>query len=321
MKKVLVTGATGFIGRNLVEELLRNGYEVRVLVRKKGKVEWCGEVEEVVGDVLVYDTLSPAFEGVDGVFHLAGVISTRRRDEKFMYEINYIGAKNVFENALKAGVKRFLYLASIFALGVGNREHPADENVKYNLGHLKIAYFRAKRAAEMESINYLDRGLPVIYVYPTFCLGPGDEYISSSRLLVEFMRGRIPAAAPGGFNVIDVRDTARGLRLGYEKGKVGERYIIGGTNITYFDFLREVARLTGRSPPRFIVPAPVIRIAGEVMDVLLKNPPIDHGVGLMAGYYWYYDDSKSRRELGHTSRPLSETIVDAVRWFRDRGYF
>ena len=320
MKRVLVTGATGFIGRNLVEELLKNGYEVKILVRKKGKIKWTQEVEEIQGDILIYDTLPPAMKDIDGMFHLAGVISTRKKDEKFMYEINYIGTKNVFMAAEKAGIKKFLYLASIFALGTGTKDEPAEEKIKYNLGHLPIPYFRAKRAAELESIRYLERGLPIIYVYPTFCIGPGDEYISSSRLVVDFLNGKIPAAAPGGFNVIDVRDTARGLRLGYEKGGIGEKYIIGGTNITYKDFLSFLAQLTGKKAPKFTIPAWVLRISGTLLDSLMTTPPVDYGTGLMAGYYWYYDDHKAREELGHTSRPLEATLKDAVEWFKEHGY-
>ncbi len=320
MKKVLVTGGTGFIGRNLVDELINNGYEVKVLVRTPGKLNWEGKVKEVRGDILDYESLLPAMEGVHGIFHLAGVISTRKRDERKMYEINYIGAKNVFRAAMENGVNRFLYLASIFALGTGTREQPANEEVEYNLGHMKIPYFRAKRIAEIESLRYLEKGLPITYVYPTFCIGPGDEYISSSRLIVDFINGRIPAAAPGGFNVIDVRDTARGLRLGYEKGKEGEKYIIGGTNITYREFLQKLAKLTGKKAPRLIMPAPILKYTGILLDGLMKDPPIDYGTGLMSGYYWYYDDSKARKELGHTSRPLEESLRDAVEWFKNRGY-
>ncbi len=318
--KVLVTGATGFIGRNLVEELLKNGYDVRILARTPGKIRWEKNVEEVKGDVLVYDSLPPAMDGVDGVFHLAGIISTRKKDEKLMYEINFIGAKNIFQAAYEAGIKRFLYLASIFALGAGTKDQPANENINYNLGHLPIPYFRAKRAAELESFRYLERGLPIIYVYPTFCIGPGDEYISSSRLIVDFLNGKIPAAAPGGFNVIDVRDTVRGLRLGYEKGKIGEKYIVGGTNISYKKFLKELANLTGKKPPRLVIPASILKYSGLIFDNLMKNPPVDYGTGLMAGYYWYYEDSKARNQLGHTSRPLRESLQDAVEWFKKHGY-
>lgn len=318
--KVLVTGGTGFIGRNLINTLLKKGYKVRALVRTPGKIKWPGEVEEVKGDVLIYETLPPAMEGVDGIFHLAGVISTRKKDEKFMYEINYIGSKNVFEASYQAGIKKFLYLASIFALGTGTKEKPADENVEYNLGHLKIPYFRAKRAAEMESLRYLEKGLPIIYVYPTFCLGPGDEYISSSRLVVDFLKGKIPVVPPGGFNAIDVRDTASGLILGYEKGKIGEKYLIGGTNISYRDFLKKMSEITGKKAPSISLPPWLVKITGILLDPIMKNPPVDYGTGLMAGYYWYYDDSKARRELGHTSRPLKETLKDAIDWFIRKGY-
>ena len=318
--KVLVTGGTGFIGRNLIGALLKKGYEVRALVRTPGRMKWSRKVEEVKGDVLIYETLPPAMKDVDGIFHLAGVISTRKRDEKFMYEINYIGSKNVFEAALKSGIKKFLYLASIFAMGAGTREKPADENIKFNLGNLKIPYFRAKRAAEIESKRYLEKGLPIIYVYPTFCVGPGDEYISSSRLVVDFLRGKIPVVPPGGFNAIDVRDTANGLILGYEKGKIGEKYLIGGTNTSYRDFLKKMAEITGKKAPSISLPPWLVKITGILLDPIMKNPPVDYGTGLMAGYYWYYDDSKARRELGHRSRPLKETLKDAINWFVEKGY-
>ena len=138
--------------------------------------------------------------------------------------------------------------------------------------------------------------------------------------MVDFLNGKIPAAAPGGFNVVDVRDTARSLRLGYEKGTIGEKYIIGGTNITYKEFLSLLAKLTGKKAPRFTIPAQLLRITGVLLDSMMKKPPVDYGTGLMAGYYWYYDDRKAREKLGHSSRPLEETLKDAVEWFNKHGY-
>lgn len=319
--KVLITGATGFIGRALVNELLENDYDVSVFVRKKGKVkEWEGRVNEVEGDILKPDSLEKAFKNIDGIFHLAGVISTLRKDEKFMYEINFIGSKNVFEAALNNNVKNFLYLASIFALGTGTKEKPANEEIVYNLGNLDISYFKAKRLAELESYEYMKRGLPIKYVYPTFCVGPGDVYISSQRLIVDFLNDKLPATVKGGYNAIDVRDTARGLRLGFEKGKVGEKYLIGGENITYTGFLTKLGEITGKKPPKLVTPKFLLKPTAIIMEKLMKNPPLDWGTALMAGYHWYYDDSKARRELGHTSRPLNESIKDAVNWFKDNGY-
>jgi len=319
--KVIITGATGFIGRSLVEELLENNYEVKVLVRTKGKVpQWEGRVQEVQGDILDYDSLEKAFKGLDGVFHLAGVISTLKKDEKFMYDINFVGSKNVFEAALKNNITNFLFLASIFALGTGTKDKPANEEIDYNLGNLDIAYFKAKRLGELESYEYLKRGLPIKYVYPTFCVGPGDIYISSQRLIVDFLNGKLPATIRGGYNAIDVRDTAKGLRLGYEKGKIGEKYLVGGENITYIDFLKRLGKLTGKNPPRLVTPKFLLKPTALIMEKVMKNPLVDWGTALMAGYHWYYDDSKARKELGHTSRSLDESINDAVSWFRDNGY-
>lgn len=169
--------------------------------------------------------------------------------------------------------------------------------------------------------------MPLVFVYPCFCYGPGDVYNSGSRLVLAYIRKELPAYIGGGQNVMDVRDAARGLVLGMEKGKVGEHYIVGGRNLSYEELFAELEAMTGMPPPKLKLPLFVGKWAGRLLEKTVKNSPLDEQAALMMGRFWYYDDSKARRELGRTSRPLEETLRDSVTWFcehkrarRPRGF-
>ncbi|MCB0218718.1 MAG: SDR family oxidoreductase [Chrysiogenetes bacterium] len=316
----LVTGATGFIGSHVVQQLLEKGEKVRVLVRTPAKLADVGidanheNLEVARGDLLDPATIGPALDGVDAIYHIAGFISTAPQDRKRVYELNFDITKNLFEACEKADVKKIVYLASIFALA-GGEKTPATEESPYNLESLNVDYTKAKRQAELYAYDKAKAGMPLVFVYPCFCYGPGDVYNSSSRLVLAYIRKELPAYIPGGQNVMDVRDAAGGLILGMEKGKVGEHYIVGGKNLSYEEFFGELQQLTGMAPPKVKLPLFVGRWAGKLLEKTMKNTPLDEQAALMMGRYWYYDDARARRELGYSSRPLEETLRDSITWF------
>lgn len=323
--RVLLTGASGFIGSHLLEQLIERGDDVRVLLLKGSNLKNIEKFKPPAadwfyGDLLDPESITKALKGCDRVYHLAGLVSTRPRDKKKIWDINYTAAINLFSACEKTKIKKIVYLASIFALGGGTRESPANEEMEYNLGDMKIPYFMAKRRAEVESYEFLRRGLPIVYVYPTFCVGPGDIFLSSGAAIVNFLKGRLPAYVKGGINVIDVRDAANALILGMEKGKVGRKYLAGDHDLEFGEYLRILGEVCGRRPPRLIIPVSVSKIAGLVMERLFKEPPVDYASALIAGCYWYYDSSRARSELGLKGRPIRETFRDAVNWFRENGY-
>lgn len=318
----LVTGATGFIGSHVARQLIERGERVRLLVRTPGKLADvgidAGAVEVAVGDLLEPDTLPAALDGVKRVHHIAGVIALGRNERERMFELNVTTTRNLFEAARHANVERIVYLASIFALS-GGTPQPASEESPWLLDDLPVSYVQAKREAELYARACAREGLPIVFAYPTFCYGPGDVYESSSAFVLGFLRGTIPAYVPGGHNVMDVRDAAAGLIAAMEHGTVGERYLIGGRDMTFAELFAELERITGKRGPRVKLPAAVARGAGRLAERVMSDPPLTEEMALMSGRHWYYDDAKARRDLGHTSRPLDETLRDAVAWFQARG--
>lgn len=324
--RTLVTGATGFIGSHVVHQLIARDEPTRVLVRSPERLGPVGlqkraRLEVARGDLLEPSTLDAALEGIDRVYHIAGFISTSRRHRQALHRLNHEATVNLFAAARRAGVRRTVYLASIFALGAPkpSDHRPVDEDVRYNLADASVEYFRAKRRAELHAYRCLDEGDPLVLVYPCFCYGPGDVNVSSSRLIQSFLDRKLPAYIPGGQNVMDVRDAARGLLGGMDRGVVGDQYIVGGANCTNQELLERLARLTGYPAPRLRIPRTLGRLAGRVAETLLSHPPLDEQSALVLGGHWYYDDRKARRELDHTSRPLDETLTDSIRWFCDTG--
>ncbi|MBF0349394.1 MAG: NAD-dependent epimerase/dehydratase family protein [SAR324 cluster bacterium] len=316
---ILVTGATGFIGSHLVRQLVATGQSVRVLVRNPEKLkdvelEPSPLLEIAKGDLLDPESIEQALKGISRVYHIAGYISTRKQDVAQVYKLNVDITRNLFSVCARHKLEKIVYLASIFALG-GNSIMPVDETTEYNLGHFPIGYFKAKREAELYAWSCVSEGLPLTFVYPGFCYGPGDVYNSSSEALLMFLHRRLPVYLTGGANAMDVRDAAQGLILGMEKGRIGEKYLVGGRNISnsdLFDLFSQITRIPG---PKLAVPRFAGQWAGKLAEKLMKNPLVDFEGATVMGHYWYYDSSKARKELGFTSRDLRESITDAIHWF------
>ena len=321
----LITGASGFIGSHVARQLLQGGERVRLLVRSPerladvGIAEGAGGLEVVRGDLLDPATIEPALRGVSRVHHIAGTISLRERDRQLMRQVNVTATANLLD-AIAAGgeVERIVYLASIFALGGGGPE-PVREDTSWTLGGLDVPYVQAKREAELMVREHARRGLPVVFAYPCFCYGPGDVYESSSDLLAGFLRASLPAYINGGHNAMDVRDAAAGLILAMEHGEVGRRYLLGGENITFEQLFGLLTYITGRAGPRVKLAPSLARLAGRAGDRLLREPRLTSQMALMSERHWYYDDTRARQELGHTSRPLEQTMRGAVDWHLQRG--
>lgn len=318
----LVTGATGFIGSNLVRALVARGEDVAITVRKSSSdVNLEGlDVRRVECDLTDPAQCRRALDGIDRVYHLAGFISMREQDRQRVHDINHTGTVNLFRASADAGVGRVLFLASIFALGAGDGDAPADEEVEYNLDWYPVHYFHAKRLAELEARRMAEQGFPIVFVYPTFCFGPGDVYVSSSEPIVEFLRGRVPGYVDSGIDAMDVRDAAEGLILGMEKGKLGERYLVTGHPVTFKELFERLAAITGRPAPKMRLPKWALVPMARAAERWMKRPPLTVQTALLMKRSWYYDGEKARRELGFRNRPLDETLRDAVEWFRAHSY-
>ncbi|MCA9771401.1 MAG: NAD-dependent epimerase/dehydratase family protein, partial [Myxococcales bacterium] len=312
----------GFIGSNLVRALQGRGEDVVITVRPtSSNVNLEGlDVRQVECDLTDYAQTLRALKGVDRVYHLAGFISVREEDRQRVFDVNHEATVNLLGACKEVGVERVVYLASIFALGAGEGDESADEDVEYTLDWYPVHYFQAKRLAELHARRMADEGLPIVFVYPTFCFGPGDVYLSSSEMIVEFMRGRVPAYVASGIDMLDVRDAAEGLILGMEKGKLGERYLITGYHVPYKELFERLSTLTGRPAPRARIPKWALVPMARLAERFSKRPPLTVQAALLMKRSWYYRGDKARRELGFRNRPLDETLRDAVAWFREHGY-
>jgi dihydroflavonol-4-reductase len=246
------------------------------------------------------------------VFHVAGMTSMRARDAERVFEVNAGGTRIVAEEALAAGIERFVHTSSVAAIGPAPRGGRADESQQFTAGRLGIAYVNSKHEAETEVLRAAAQGLDAVIVNPTYVLGPGGRGSGSMGLVRRFLERRIPVYVDGGLNVVDVRDVADGHLLAEAKGKTGERYIVGGRNFSLQRLFSDLARISG-------VPAPAVRLnpevaAGGAMLAERLGLPLSLAVDetRSAAQWWTYSSAKAKRELGFTARPHEETLEDAV---------
>ncbi len=325
---ILVTGATGFVGSAVTRRLLAAGERVRALVRHgsdRRNLEDL-DVEIAAGDLRDPISLERALEGCRALYHVAADyrLWTPRPDE--IYETNVNGTKNIMQAAGVAGVERIVYTSSVAALGLNPGGSPADENTPVSLADMVGHYKRSKFLAE-EEVRRLVResNLPAIIVNPSAPTGPRDiKPTPTGRMIARAAAGRVPAYVDTGMNIVHVDDVAEGHLLAFSKGKVGERYILGGRNMTLGEILAAIAAEAGRKPPRVQLPHALVMPvawAGELWARLTGGEPFATVDGVrMAMKKMFYSSAKAERELGYRARPAEEAFRDAVAWFRANGY-
>jgi len=316
----LVTGATGFIGSHVAHALAERGDELRLLARRKSRMDVLGDLdfERAIGDVTDRRAVRRAMAGVDRVFHVAGRTSLRTKDREGVWDTNVRGTRIVLESALEAEVERVVLTSSVAAIGVGRKPKPVDETATFDIGHLGITYVNSKHEAEVEALRLAARGLPVTIVNPSFVLGPDATRGSSMDLVKRFIQRRIPAYVDGGLNIVDVRDVAKGHLLADKKGEVGRRYILSGRNFTLDRLFADLARISGVDAPRVKLPGSALLHMLEAGDRLPLPVPIPTSPDEVrsARLWWCYRNTRAKSELGFKPRPHEETLEDAVKWQR-----
>src|SRR3954469_5208283 len=327
--KTLVTGATGYLGVELVRELRRHGREVRALARSEASAERIAGLgaEIAVGDVTDPDSLGPALGGVDRVFHLAGVVGHRARDEGRLMEVNVQGSANLLAAARDAGAGRGVYTSSVAAMGpAGNPGYPRSEQhflLDGDDGRGDFRYARSKALGEQAALEAAGDGLDVVVVSPGFVLGPGDVHRVSAWPIEEYLRGLLRFTVHGGLSYVDVRDVVAGHLLAEERGRTGERYILTNDegNLPYPEFFDRVGDVAGHRRWTVKLPVGALTPGLKAARVLrLRMVPIDENELRSGAYWWYYTAARARDELGFTVRPLDETLADTIAWFRADGY-
>jgi dihydroflavonol-4-reductase len=323
----LVTGGTGFLGAHIVRALLRRGERPRCLVRATSDRRNLASlpVEIVPGDLTDTASLQRATKGVASVFHCAADYRLFVRDPRETYASNVEGTRNVLRSAAEAGVKRVVYTSSVGTLGLNRNGRPATEETPVAPADMVGHYKRSKFLAEQVAQEWAVQGLPVVIVNPSTPVGELDaKPTPTGQILVRFLNRRMPVYVETGLNLVDVRDVAEGHLLAAEKGRVGERYILGHRNMTLKEILDTLARLTGLPAPRLRVPhwipLAVAAVDTSIARLVGRSPEIPIEGVRLSRHRMFFDASKAVRELGLPQTPIEEALERAVRWFRENGY-
>ncbi len=319
---IVVTGATGFLGRHVLDALLAGGHPVRALVRQPSPVLATLPVEQVLGDVEDPETLGPAFAGARALVHLAGMVSRSAARAPRMMRVHVDGTRHVLAAARAARVPRMILASSSGTTAVStSADVIATEASPHALELVKgWPYYLSK--IYQERLALAEQGLEVVALLPSLLLGPGDTRGSSTEDVLRFLERRIPVVPDGGVNFVDVRDAAAAFVAAIERGRAGERYFLGGPNWTVAKLFGRLERLAKVPGPRFRLPARWARLGAEVAERVAEwrggEPWVDKISVEMAQHFWYLDASKARRELGFEPRDPQETLLDTVRDLRAR---
>jgi len=324
---VLVTGGTGFVGANLVRELLADGHTVRVLARRGGDrraLEGC-RVEIVEGDLLEDESVRAAVAGARRVYHVAADYRLWAPDSAVLYRANVDGTRAVLAAAAEAGAERIIYTSTVGAVGIPKDGSPGDERTPVSLADMVGAYKASKFLAERVADEWAARGAPVITVNPSAPVGPWDvKPTPTGQMIVDFLKGKMVASLDTGLNLVHVRDVARGHILAGDRGRVGQRYILGHRNLPLLEIFRVLATLTGIPAPRFRVPYAVAWLTAVGMEGLARlrggAPQVPLTAVRMARKRMYFSAAKAVTELGLPQTPVEQALRDAVDWFVERGY-
>ena len=327
--KALVTGASGFLGSAVTRQLLSAGHEVRVLVRASSNRKALEglEIEECLGDLRDPDSLQRATRQCDAVFHVAAEYKLWHPRPKEMYDSNVEGTRNVLRACDEAGVGRVVYTSSVATLGLRTDGEPGDEETPVSIDDMQGHYKRSKYMAEEEAKRMgLERDIDLVIVNPTAPIGPGDvRPTPTGRMVLDAAAGRMPAYVDTGLNVAHVDDVARGHLLAHERGRRGERYVLGSENMTLAQILTLVAHIVGRRPPRIRLSPTLLLPVGYAAQLWARvsgsgEPRVTVDGLRLSRKRMFFTDGKARRELGYDSRPAEAAIRDAIDWFWREGY-
>ena len=326
--KTLVTGGTGFVGSHLVRVLLERGEEVRCLTRRNSRLDNLDDlkVEFATGDLRDLDSLGKAVKGCKAVYHCAADYRLWCKDPAEMYAANVKGSNNVMQAAFDEGVERVVYTSTVGCLGLNQNGTPANEETPVAVEDMIGHYKRSKFLAEEMVHDWARKGLPVVIVNPSTPVGDLDiKPTPTGKIIVDFLRGKMFGYVDTGMNLIDVRDCAEGHVLAAEKGRVGERYILGGRNMTLKEMFDALASVTDIASPKMKVPHWVAETYARLenlwsIDIARREPDVPLESVKMSRHKMWFDASKAIRELGLSQNPIELALERAVNWFKKNGY-
>src|SRR5256884_711955 len=321
----LITGGTGFLGAHLVRQLVQSGAkDIRVMATSIP--EWMTGlgVDTFEGSVTNADDVARAVDSVTEIYHLAGKVSREKDEGREMYKLHVDGTRLLCDAAKKAGVKTMVLASSSGTIAVSETaDTVSDETCSQPLDIIsRWPYYASKAYQEMAALErFSGKGLRLVIMNPSLLLGPGDERLSSTKVILDFMARKIGAVPTGGLCFVDARDAARAFRVAMKKGRHGERYLLGAANWTFERFFRRLERLTKISAPKIALPSKVMVTGSRIVDSLFKQwnfaSPVEPGAVEMAQYYWYVNCNKAARELAFKPRDPGETLHDTVTYLRE----
>jgi dihydroflavonol-4-reductase len=324
--RALVTGASGFVGAAVARSLVNAGWQVRALVRPgSDRTNLQGlPLDIAVGDLTLPASLADALADCEALFHVAADYRLGAPDPSQLYRTNVEGTRNLLTAAMHAGVGKIVYTSSVATVGIPSDGSPGDEQTPVSLAAMIGHYKRSKFLAEQVVLDAVRAGAPAVIVNPSTPVGPGDvKPTPTGQLVLDAAAGRMPAYVDTGLNIVHVDDVAAGHLLAFHRGRAGERYILGGEDMTLRDILEYIARRVGRKPPRIRLPYAVVLPIACVAEVLAKITGRSGRVTLegvrMSRKHMFFSSAKAVRELGYRWRPPLEAFDDAVRWFGERG--
>jgi len=323
----LVTGATGFVGQHVTRLLVGRGNNVRVLLRPGSQLQGLEDLplDRAYGDLRDLSSLRTALAGVKQVFHVAADYRLWTKNPSEIYESNVQGTRNLIEASREAGVERFIYTSSVATIAPPPRGALSNESTETRLDQMIGHYKRSKFLAECEVLEAAAAGFPAVVVNPTMPVGPGDwKPTPTGRIIVDFLNGRMPAYVDTGFNVVAVEDVAEGHWLAAQKGRNGQRYILGGRNMTLKELLDVLARATGYASPRIRLPHFVPLVAGYVENLFCsivgRDPRIPLEGVRMSRYKMFVDCSRASHELGFRAGSAENALSRAAEWYIRNRY-
>jgi dihydroflavonol-4-reductase len=323
--KILVTGGTGFLGCHFMNELCQrvDGSQIRVLSLFDTPALQAHGVEVLVGTVTSPADVARAMEGITHVYHLAGFVSRRPEDAHLMFDVHVNGTRVVCQAAAAAGVKRLVMSSTSGTIAISEREDEwPDESSPAPL-HLitRWGYYASKYYQEAVARQFCGDQVELVMVNPSLLLGPGDERLGSTREVLSFLAGDVRVVPAGGLNFVDARDVAAIIPVAMEKGRPGERYLLGGHNLTFAEYFDRMERLAKEYSPRIKLkgdwPHRLARAQAAICQALDRTPPIEPAAADQAKYFWYFDGKKAREELGFSPREASATIWDTIQYVRE----
>jgi dihydroflavonol-4-reductase len=326
----LVTGATGFVGSHVARQLVSAGHRVRILVRKSSNLQALegAQVETFEGDLRDAGSLERAMKGVRRVFHVAADYRLWTRNPEEMYESNVGGTRKLLEVAGQVGVERVIYTSTVATIAVPQQHAGGalpNEETSATLSQMIGHYKQSKYLAELEAIKAASAGVPVVIVNPTAPVGPGDwKPTPTGRIVMDFLNGKMPAYVDTGLNVVAVEDVAAGHLLAAEKGRIGERYILGSRNMTLKQILDALSAIAGRPAPRLRLPHAVALAAGYADEIYSRlagrEPQIPVEGVKMSRHPMFVESDKAERELGYKPTSVEAALERSVRWYEEHGY-